>query len=64
MEGIAAARARDVYKGRPPTIDAAEIRRLHDEEKLGPAAIARRLGISRSSVYRVVPNLVSKVERG
>lgn len=57
MEGIAAARARDVYKGRPPTIAAAEIRRLRDEEKLGPAAIARRLGISRSSVYRVAPEL-------
>lgn len=62
MEGIAAARARDVYKGRPLTIDAAEIRRLHREEKLGPAAIARRLGISRSSVYRVVPDLKEQVE--
>ena len=55
MEGIAAAKAKGVYKGRPATIDAAEIRRLHNEDRLGPAAIARRLGIARSSVYRVLP---------
>ena len=55
MEGIAAAKAKGVYKGRPATIDPAEIRRLHHEERLGPAAIARRLGIARSSVYRVLP---------
>lgn len=56
MEGIAAAKARGVYKGkgRTPTIDAAELRRLRDDEKLGPAAIARRLGIGRASVYRVL----------
>jgi DNA invertase Pin-like site-specific DNA recombinase len=52
MEGIAAAKARGVYKGRKPSIDAAEVERLHAEERLGPAAIARRLGISRASVYR------------
>ena len=56
MEGIAAAKARGVYngKGRTPTVDAAEVRRLHAEEKLGPAAIARRLNIGRASVYRVL----------
>jgi len=54
LEGIAAAKARGVYKGRKPTIDPVELRRLRDEEKLGPAAIARRLGISRASVYRVL----------
>ena len=56
MEGIAAAKARGIYKGkgRTPTIDAAEVRRLHDEEKLRPTAIARRLGIGRASVYRVL----------
>ena len=56
MEGIAVAKAKGVYKGRPATIDPAEIRRLHHEERLGPAAIARRLGIARSSVYRVRPD--------
>ncbi|MBK8211679.1 MAG: recombinase family protein [Rhodospirillales bacterium] len=54
MEGIKAAKERGVYKGRKPSIDAAEVRRLHAEEKLGPAAIARRLGIGRASVYRVL----------
>ena len=54
LEGIRAAKARGVYKGRKPSIDAAEVRRLHEQEKLGPAAIARRLGIGRASVYRVL----------
>ncbi len=42
------------FKGRKPSVDAAELRRLRDEEKLGPAAIARRLGIGRATVYRVL----------
>ena len=54
LEGITAAKARGVYKGRRPTIDAGEVRRLIDEEKLGPTAIARRLGIGRATVYRVL----------
>ncbi len=63
MEGIKAAKERGVYKGRKPTIDAAEVRRLHTEEKLGPAAIARRLGIGRASVYRVLGTKKSVVAR-
>ena len=54
LEGIKAAKEKGIYKGRKPSIDAAELRRLRDEEKLGPAAIARRLGIGRASVYRVL----------
>jgi DNA invertase Pin-like site-specific DNA recombinase len=54
MEGIAAAKARGVYTGRKPRIDAATVRRLHEEQKLGPAAIAKQLGIGRASVYRVL----------
>ena len=54
LEGIKAAQAKGVYKGRKPVIDVAEVRRLRHEEKLGPAAIARRLGIGRASVYRVL----------
>lgn len=49
-EGIAAARARGVYKGRKPVIDRAEIRRRLAAGE-GPSAIARALGISRGSVY-------------
>ena len=35
LEGIAAAKARGVYRGRKPRIDPAEVRRLREEEKLG-----------------------------
>src|SRR5690242_10401089 len=61
LEGIAAAKARGVYKGRKPSIDAIEVVRLRREEGLGPAAIARRLGIGRASVYRVLGKHVTAV---
>jgi DNA invertase Pin-like site-specific DNA recombinase len=51
-EGIAAAKAKGVYKGRPATIQAAEIAKLK-AEGLGATEIAKRLGIGRASVYRV-----------
>ena len=51
-EGIAKAKAAGKYKGRPVSLDAAQIRQLRAE--LGPAAIAKNLGIARSSVYRVL----------
>jgi DNA invertase Pin-like site-specific DNA recombinase len=52
-EGIAKAKAAGKYKGRPVSIDAAQVRQLSAE--LGrPAAIAKRLGIARSSVYRLL----------
>lgn len=54
LEGIAAAKARGVYKGRQPIINSAEVQRLSQEEQLGATAIARRLGIGRASVYRVL----------
>lgn len=52
MEGIQAAKARGVYKGRPKSIDVAEIRRLLDQG-VGPTEVAKRLGIGRASVYRL-----------
>ena len=52
--GIAAAKAKgDVYKGRPATIDPAAIKELRDQG-MGATAIARKLGIGRASVYRVL----------
>ena len=51
-EGIAKAKAVGKYKGRPVSIDAEQIKRLRAE--MGPAAIAKRLGIARSSVYRLL----------
>jgi len=57
-EGIAAAKAAGRYagNGRKPTVRAqtAEIVRLKREEKLSDAEIARRLGVHRSNVGRVL----------
>ena len=53
MEGIEKAKARGVYKGRKPTIDANQVRSLK-EQGLGATAIARKLNIGRASVYRVL----------
>ena len=52
-EGIAKAKAKgDVYKGRTPTIDrTAVVARLKAGDR--PTAIARDMGISRPSVYRI-----------
>jgi DNA invertase Pin-like site-specific DNA recombinase len=64
LEGIAAAKARGVYRGRKPSIDPTEIRRLHREEHLGASAIARRLGIGRASVYRALARQASVAGSG
>lgn len=52
-DGIAKAKAAGVYQGRPATIDPAQVAKLK-AEGVGPAEIARRLGIGRASVYRVL----------
>jgi DNA invertase Pin-like site-specific DNA recombinase len=49
---IAKAKSEGKYKGRPASIDVAEIKRLTDT--MGPAAIAKHLGIARSTVYRLL----------
>ena len=54
LEGIALAKTRGVYRGRKPSIDVTEVRRLRNQDGLGPTAIARRLGIGRASVYRAL----------
>lgn len=55
-EGIAKAKREGKYTGRKPTarVQADEIKRLLDVEGLSAVAVAKRLGIGRSSVYRVV----------
>lgn len=53
MEGIARAKARGVYKGRKPKVDVAKVRALRDQG-MGPVAIAAEVGVSRSTVWRVL----------
>ena len=54
-EGIARAKAEGKYKGRQPTARArsSDVFLLADQ-RVGPADIAKRLGISRASVYRIL----------
>ncbi len=54
-EGIAKAKAEGKYKGRQPTARARadEVLALK-EQGLGPSKIARELGISRSSIHRIL----------
>jgi len=53
LEGIAKAKAAGVYRGRKPSVDADEVKRLK-AEGLGASQIAKRLKIGRASVYRVL----------
>jgi DNA invertase Pin-like site-specific DNA recombinase len=54
-EGIARAKAAGRYKGRAPTARAKKAQVLAlKAERVGPSEIARRLGIGRSSVYRLL----------
>ena len=68
-EGIEAAKERDdelpegsparTYRGRPATIQADQIAKL-TKEGMSPTAIARQLGIHRSSVYRLLKETEAK----
>jgi DNA invertase Pin-like site-specific DNA recombinase len=60
MEGIAASKERGIHTGRRPKIDPDEVRRLYVDEKLSASAIAKRLGIARTSVYRFLPEGLTK----
>ena len=55
MEGIQKAKLEGRYRGRPASIDAGEIAKLK-ADGLGPTAIAKRLGVGRASVYRLLPD--------
>jgi hypothetical protein len=54
LEGIAEAKLAGVYKGRPTSIDASQVRKLK-ADGMGPSEIAKSLGIGRASVYRRWP---------
>jgi DNA invertase Pin-like site-specific DNA recombinase len=51
-EGIAKDKAEGKYQGRPVSIDAAQVKQAIAAGD-PPAALARQLGVARSSVYRV-----------
>jgi DNA invertase Pin-like site-specific DNA recombinase len=53
MEGIAKAKLAGVYKGRPATLDASQVRKLK-ANGMGASEIAKSLGIGRASVYRAL----------
>jgi DNA invertase Pin-like site-specific DNA recombinase len=53
LEGIAEAKAKGVYTGRKPSIDAAQVRQMK-ADGLGATAIAKALKIDRTSVYRLL----------
>ena len=55
MEGIARAKAKGVYKGRKPVVDPGRVRDLH-ANGMRTVAIARKLGVSRSTVWRALAN--------
>jgi DNA invertase Pin-like site-specific DNA recombinase len=52
-EGIALAKRRGVYKGRKPTVPRDRVLELR-AQGMGPAAIARTLKVSESSVFRIL----------
>ena len=53
LEGIARAKAEGVYKGRPASIDAAQVRAMK-AQGMGATEIAKALKIGRASVYRAL----------
>ncbi|HMS71395.1 MAG TPA: recombinase family protein [Baekduia sp.] len=57
-QGIAAAKARGVYKGRPPALTDEQLQEaramLAQEPSPSKAAVARKLGVSRSTLWRAL----------
>ena len=53
MEGVAKAKLRGAYRGRPPSIRPEDVRELR-AQGIGASEIAKRLGIGRASVYRAL----------
>jgi DNA invertase Pin-like site-specific DNA recombinase len=59
LEGIAMARRQGAYRGGKARLDRERVRELADEGA-GPAAIARELGMARSSVYRLLQEAAAR----
>ena len=61
-EGITKARQAGIYTGGKPRIDRETVKDLASAG-IGPAAIARQLGVSRMSVYRILKETNSAVAK-
>src|SRR5215831_17184410 len=59
LEGIAVAKRQGVYRGGKPRLDRRRVKELFSQG-LGPAAIAREVGMARSSVYRLLDETASR----
>jgi DNA invertase Pin-like site-specific DNA recombinase len=59
LEGIALAKGQGAYKGGKPRLDRVRVKELSNNG-LGPAAIARELGMARSSVYRLLQEATNR----
>lgn len=57
-EGIEKAKVAGAYKGRKPSVDVARVRELR-EGGMGPSAIAKELGVGRTSVWRALGEAAS-----
>ncbi|SEO41635.1 Helix-turn-helix domain of resolvase [Nitrosospira multiformis] len=55
-EGIALARAKGVYKGRKPALDAEKIAKLREQTAAGAnrTKLAKEFGISRETLYQYI----------
>ncbi len=53
MEGVVKAKQAGVYKGRKPSVNIHEVQQMV-AEGVGATAIAKKLNISRGSVYRAI----------
>lgn len=63
-EGLAAARSRGQRLGRPPALTAEQVKHARDllaRPENSVASIARLLGVSRSTIYKYVPDLARAV---
>ena len=61
-EGIRAAKARGVYRGRPRKLTTADLAHAHELIATGvpKTQIARRLGVDRSTLYRALPPITEQ----
>jgi DNA invertase Pin-like site-specific DNA recombinase len=66
-DGLAAARARGKRLGRPPALTAGQLREVRDlllTQENTVSGVARQLGVSRSTIYKYLPDVMRDGARG